>query len=80
MFPVTVTAFYGRVRGKLCKYLTQLLTQMRAQDFEKLFPKSSSIINSLLSVKMVLVTLFPCFLQQFGCKVGLGAGLSVRHG
>jgi hypothetical protein len=59
VFPVTVTAFYRRVRGKLCKYLTQLLTQIRAQGFEKLFPESTSIINSLLSVKMVSVTLFP---------------------
>jgi hypothetical protein len=59
VFPVTVTTFCRELGDKLCKYLTQLLTQIGARGFEKLFPESTSIINSLLPVKMVSATLFP---------------------
>jgi hypothetical protein len=40
MFPVTVTTFCRGLEDKLCKYLTQLLTQIGAQGFEKLSPSS----------------------------------------
>jgi hypothetical protein len=85
MFPVTVTTFCREVGDKLCKYLTQILTQIGAQGFEKLSPLS--IINSLLPVKMVSVTLFPLpfpatFLEHWlgmgETKVGIFTSLAVR--
>jgi hypothetical protein len=38
VFPVTVTTFCRGLGDKLCKYLIQLLTQIRARSFEKLSP------------------------------------------
>jgi hypothetical protein len=87
MFPVTVTTFCRELGDKLCKYLTQLLTQIGAQGFEKLSPKPTSIINSLLPVKMVSVILFPstipatflvCWPGTRETKVGIFASLAVR--
>jgi hypothetical protein len=40
MFSVTVTTLCWGFGDKLCKYLTQLLTQIGAQGFEKLSPLS----------------------------------------
>jgi hypothetical protein len=40
VFPITVTTFCRGLGGKFCKYLAQLLTQIRAQGFEKLSPLS----------------------------------------